>query len=68
MNFATKFLLYMTLHVSEFQSETGDEGDLLAQLELKRTWESVNNPYLFFNEDGVSVTPLGFTVKTDSCM
>jgi len=35
----------------------------LDQLEIKRTWESGNHPYLFFNEDGATFTPLGFFVE-----
>ena len=38
-------------------------GDVLAQLEMKRTWESGNHPYLFFNEDGETFSPLGFFVE-----
>jgi len=36
---------------------------VLNQLEMKRTWESGNHPYLFFNEDGDTFTPLGFFVQ-----
>ena len=35
---------------------------------MKRTWESANHPYLFFNEDGATITPLGFSIKIDSRM
>ena len=41
---------------------------MLDQLAMKRTWESANHPYLFFNEDGATITPLGFSIKIDSRM
>ena len=47
--------------------ETANEDELLLdKLTMKRTWESDNHPYLFFNEDGATITPLGFFVKTES--
>jgi len=33
---------------------------VLDQLSMKRMWESSNHPYLFFNEDSTTFTPLGF--------
>ncbi|XP_067936885.1 E3 ubiquitin-protein ligase rnf213-alpha-like [Watersipora subatra] len=45
-------------------TEQEDAGAMLDQLGMKRTWESVNHPYLFFNEDGETVTPLGFFAKS----
>ena len=41
----------------------GDASRFLQQLTMKKTWESSNSPYLFFNEDGVSFTSLGFTTN-----
>ena len=47
--------------------ETANEDELLLdKLTMKRTWESDNHPYLFFNEDGATITPLGFFVKSES--
>ncbi|XP_067936891.1 E3 ubiquitin-protein ligase rnf213-alpha-like [Watersipora subatra] len=45
--------------------EVGQAGsaNLLNQLSMKKTWESENHPYLFFNEDGATFTPLGFYVE-----
>lgn len=44
-------------------SQVEDEGDnILDQLAMKRTWESGNHPFLFFNEDGETFSPLGFFV------
>jgi len=45
------------------QIEDHDVNVVLNQLEMKRTWESGNHPYLFFNEDGDTFTPLGFFVQ-----
>lgn len=37
--------------------------DNLDSLAMSRTWENSNHPYLFFNEDGATFTPLGFKVR-----
>ncbi|XP_067936897.1 E3 ubiquitin-protein ligase rnf213-alpha-like [Watersipora subatra] len=41
----------------------GQNDQLLEQLGMKRTWESGNHPYLFFNEDGATFSPLGFLTQ-----
>lgn len=37
------------------------EADALQQLKMQRMWG--NHPYLFFNEDGETFTPIGFFIK-----
>jgi len=45
-------------------TEQEDDGsEMLDKLGMKRTWESANHPYLFFNEDGMTLTPLGFFIE-----
>ena len=34
--------------------------NVIENLTMKKTWENANYPYLFFNEDGESVSSLGF--------
>lgn len=46
------------------EDEEVEGGTMLDQLGMKRTWESANHPYLFFNEDGVTLTTLGFFVRS----
>ncbi|KAF6041604.1 hypothetical protein EB796_000117 [Bugula neritina] len=50
------------LHLAEIE-ENENEDAMLNYLRIKRTWESGNHPYLFFNEDGDTFTPLGFFVQ-----
>ena len=47
-------------YIAFLQLDDGPADNLLEQLGMKRTWESGNHPYLFFNEDGATFTPLGF--------
>lgn len=48
------------------EDDDDDGGRILDQMEIKRTWESGNHPYLFFNEDDTTLTPLGFFVENVS--
>ncbi|XP_036391600.1 E3 ubiquitin-protein ligase rnf213-beta-like [Megalops cyprinoides] len=41
----------------------GREDNLLARLTIRKRWESESHPYIFFNDDHVSMSFLGFHVK-----
>ena len=56
-------VVFLFLIFSYSQAQDEGRGDILEQLEMKRTWESGNHPYLFFNEDGETFSPLGFFVE-----
>ena len=45
-----------------------NEMEDIAQLQIKRHWESSPHPYVFFNADGVSMTFLGFNVNPNGDM
>lgn len=70
IRFCSILKLYLQLSIARnkhlnrpLQIDAEHNGNGLEQLAMKRTWESGNHPYLFFNEDGATFTPLGFYVN-----
>ncbi|XP_066560494.1 E3 ubiquitin-protein ligase rnf213-beta isoform X2 [Amia ocellicauda] len=73
-SFIVKFMVLMardfatpSMEVSDqsptFPSANSEDNDLLAQLTIRKRWESESHPYIFFNADHMSMSFLGFHVK-----
>ncbi|KAM4623618.1 E3 ubiquitin-protein ligase rnf213-beta [Polymixia lowei] len=72
--FIVKFMIRMARDFASPSMDTSDqspllhfdnspEDDLLAQLTIRKHWESEPHPYIFFNADRFSMSFLGFHVK-----
>ncbi|KAL3881514.1 hypothetical protein ACJMK2_027946, partial [Sinanodonta woodiana] len=50
------------------QNEDSDEEgvEILAQYQMRRTWENSPHPYIFFNPDGHTITFLGFNIERNT--
>ncbi|XP_057290514.1 E3 ubiquitin-protein ligase rnf213-alpha-like isoform X3 [Hydractinia symbiolongicarpus] len=63
--FVVKFLLEMAKDFSTrslTESDIGQPQENKLMVELKRHWEQSSHPYLFFNQDGQTLSFLGFNV------
>ena len=48
--------------------DENNQDDVIERFQLKRRWESSPHPYVFFNDDGISMTFLGFNITPDGNM
>ncbi|XP_015211977.2 E3 ubiquitin-protein ligase rnf213-beta isoform X1 [Lepisosteus oculatus] len=72
-SFIVKFMILMardfatpSMDVSDQSptfSSTDEDNDILAQLTIRKRWESESHPYVFFNADHFTMSFLGFHVK-----
>ncbi|XP_056627258.1 E3 ubiquitin-protein ligase rnf213-beta-like isoform X2 [Triplophysa dalaica] len=75
-DFIVKFMIHMardfaspSIDISDqspsFLSQNEDEEDILSKLTIRKRWENESHPYIFFNADHLSMSFLGFHVKTN---
>ncbi|KAA0724978.1 E3 ubiquitin-protein ligase rnf213-beta [Triplophysa tibetana] len=75
-DFIVKFMIHMardfsspSIDISDqstsFFSQNEDEDDILSKLTIRKRWENESHPYIFFNADHLSMSFLGFHVKTN---
>ena len=63
-NFVVKFLVLMAKDFSTRSVDISDEGsDLRPTISRRRRWEESNHPYIFFNNDGATLSFLGLEVN-----
>ncbi|XP_077973940.1 E3 ubiquitin-protein ligase rnf213-alpha-like isoform X3 [Styela clava] len=62
-NLAVKFMIRMSqdfatpsLYISDESANDGDDQDIFEAHQLRRKWEEYEHPYVFFNDDGVSMS------------
>ena len=63
-NFVVKFMIHMAKDFSTRFIEISDESSGINQPEIseRRRWESSHHPYIFFNEDGVTMSFFGISL------
>ena len=64
--FMTRFLIQMSKDFAtrsiEISDESQGQGYSKPEIEDRRRWENTTHPYVFFNEDGQTISFLGFTL------
>lgn len=76
-SFIVKFMIHMardfaspSLNISDqspsLLTQSDNDDDLLARLSIRKRWENESHPYIFFNEDHLTMTFLGFHVSQNS--
>ena len=64
--FMTRFLIQMSKDFAtrsiEISDESQGQGYSKPEIEDRRRWEKTTHPYVFFNEDGQTISFLGFTL------
>ena len=61
-DFATRSL-QLSEQSPSLQTRENAADEVIERFQLKRRWESSPHPYLFFNDDNISMTFLGFNIS-----